>query len=1514
MALKIELFVRQLVDSRLMTAKEIDAFLKWLPPQRQPKDGQALARELVRAERLTKYQAQMVYQAKIKGLVLGEYVIREPLGEGGMGVVFKAYHRRMRRVVAVKLPSAETLKSREARHRFIHEVRAAAKLTHPNIVAAYDAREDNGISYLVMEYVDGQNLAQIVKELGRMPVIQAVQCILQSARGLQYAHAHGVIHRDIKPANLLVDSEGTVKILDMGLSRVEQVAGVNDPTCSEPLTRSGQLLGTCQYMAPEQGQDMRAVDQRSDIYALGCTLFHLLTGKPPFMRPTTIEVVLAHRNDPAPSLCKVRDDVPLALDEIFQKMVAKRPDDRYQSTEELIVDLEDIGRVPGDFSTDSRFSSFIREVTQNAEAHAHSSEQPDTLSLSHGRLRAIGGSGVWGKVSRKRAILSAAGVGVVVLLVGLGWWLASSSGRPASTPRTPLAAGPSPVAPKEIPSPFEGVRPIETPEQSMQRKSTAESASKPKSSDPTPVVTPKTDTPKANSPETQSPKTAAKPVSPPVSAPAPPAVEHHAQIPPAPVVGPAAPAAEMPKAKHAVPAEAIQKDLRRQLAEAYDLDRVRSSAEKLKLIKDLQDLAGKSKSEAEQYVLLHRAMDLASEAGDASLMLAIADRLAVDFDIQALAFKEEQLGRFAEEATDLSRVRSTIKASRELQEEAIRAERYDMAVSLATKAYRLGQKTFARDYRKETLDRKVELEKLQQRWQKIEESLAVIKQTPDDPTANLAVGRWYSVKRGDWDKGLPYLARSGDTHWQPLAKQEVQHLPTQPDDQVKLADGWWDLAQSLPPKDKPDVLVRSGAWYREALPNLASAIAKTKVEKRLAEIAKLDRPLPIIKFPMPEPPPAIAPFDQKKAKEHQALWAKYLGVPVEMTNSIGMKFVLIPPGEFDMGATPEEIAWAEEEAKKRPDGFSGFPYLSGPQHRTRLTRPFYLGVYKVTQAEYEHVMKVNPSSFAATPMDASLFQPPLTSREKEIRERNVKTVAGVDTHRYPVNMVSWNECVEYCRRLSALPEESAAGRSYQLPSEAQWEHACRAGTTSRWFFGDDPAKFEDYAWYRGSSAMHPVGQKNPNPWGVYDLYGLVREYCADAFLNYSPEPLVQVDPSIPEGHGPKKVTRGTSNQPPSVCRSSTRSMTLPDDHVEGVRVVCEIPAFKHSATGFASGVPTRVVGGRDAAVQRISNIDSAGNWRLPADAPPPAVAPFSADQAKALQERWASYLGKPVEITNSIGMKFVLIPPGEFDMGSTPEEVAVAVEKIKEEPVPLSRRCPSETPRHRVKISRPFYLGIYPVTQSEYEQVTGVNPNCFTSRQMEATLFRPSLGETQLQQRDRAAKKIGKQDTSRYPVETVNWDECAEFCRKLSAMSGERAARSVYHLPTEAQWEYACRAGTTTPWYHGDDPKLLREAAWFKDNWNGMPHPVGQKRPNAWSLYDMLGNIGQRCSDASTDDYYQKSPLVDPVGPASGEDCVIRGGSWERGAYCCRPAMRISAPRQSRSYADGFRAVLMITP
>jgi formylglycine-generating enzyme required for sulfatase activity len=607
----------------------------------------------------------------------------------------------------------------------------------------------------------------------------------------------------------------------------------------------------------------------------------------------------------------------------------------------------------------------------------------------------------------------------------------------------------------------------------------------------------------------------------------------------------------------------------------------------------------------------------------------------------------------------------------------------------------------------------------------------------------------------------------------------------------------------------------------------------------------------------PAPPLAIAPFDAQQARKHQEAWARYLGFPVEITNSIGMKLVLIPPGEFTMGSSPEEIAFEVEEGKKlklRQAELGEFRN-EGPRHRVRISRPFYLAECPVTQDEYEKVMGVNPSDFAAHPIDPSSFKPPLNKEAIQWRRDCIAKVAGRDTRRHPVEMVTWDEAAEFCRRLSQTPAEQAARRVFRLPTEAEWEYACRAGSTTRWYGANDEAELAQYAWFKdpGDVMTHPVGRKKPNAWGLFDMHGAVRQWCADWFGEDYFAQSPATDPGGPPA-GRNRVVRGGD----WLCfryyaRCAFRGSRGIDYRgaTDGLRVVCEIAPRMEAAEAIAP---------------------SPG-------APAPAIAPFDAAKAKEHQKAWGKHLGVPVEITNSIGMKLVLIPPGEFMMGSPKELIE---EELKRADIAQRYKelLPSEGPQHRVRITRPFYLGKYEVTQEEWEAVMGKGSN-------------PS-----------------QVNGPKNPVETVSWENCQIFLKKLSEKSGR--AEGSYHLPTEAQWEYACRAGSTGAWCFGDNEIELGDYAWCEKNSGQGVHSVGGKKANTWGLCDMYGNVWEWCADWYDKDYYSKSSRNDPVGSQGGSCRVIRGGTWRGPADECRSASRKGEVPGTTHDLIGFRVSLVL--
>jgi formylglycine-generating enzyme required for sulfatase activity len=540
-------------------------------------------------------------------------------------------------------------------------------------------------------------------------------------------------------------------------------------------------------------------------------------------------------------------------------------------------------------------------------------------------------------------------------------------------------------------------------------------------------------------------------------------------------------------------------------------------------------------------------------------------------------------------------------------------------------------------------------------------------------------------------------------------------------------------------------------------------------------------------------------------------------LPQTYTNSIGMEFVLIPSGSFMMGS----------DKAKDLDAFDG----ETPQHRVSISKPFYIGKYEVTQKQWRSVMGNNPSEFEG--------------------DNN------------PVERVSWDDVQVFIRKLN----QKAGINRYRLPTEAEWEYAARAGSQTKYSFGDDEAQLGRYAWYKLNSGYHsnPVGAKLPNPWGLYDMHGNVLEWVADwDNVNYyrdSPS----VDPAGPLS-GSFRVFRGGSwNYYAPFCRSADRSSYPPgDQHYNlGFRLALSIPPSNQKAD--TAGDATQPAA-KPSVKQKQPSTAAASK---PAPATPEPYPPYptyeiapSVPQPQPAKEESASpkAAALPKTYTNSIGMEFVLIPSGSFMMGSDKTQ----------DPDANS----DETPRHLVTISKSFYIGKYEVTQKQWRGVMGKNPSYYEG------------------------------DSN--PVESVSWDEVQIFIRKLNKKEGINR----YRLPTEAEWEYAARAGSKTRYSFGNNAVQLDHYAWYSKNSYNTTHPVGQKQPNAWGLYDVHGNVQEWVNDRYYENYYHSSPSSDPRGPALASCPIYRGGYWSDSARECRSAYRSSYPHHGGYAGIGFRLAL----
>ena len=536
------------------------------------------------------------------------------------------------------------------------------------------------------------------------------------------------------------------------------------------------------------------------------------------------------------------------------------------------------------------------------------------------------------------------------------------------------------------------------------------------------------------------------------------------------------------------------------------------------------------------------------------------------------------------------------------------------------------------------------------------------------------------------------------------------------------------------------------------------------------------------------------------------------------------------------------------------------------QHLVKITNPLYLGKHEVTQGQYERIMGNNPSGFKG------------------------------DADR-PVENVSWDDAVAFCKKLS-----QKEGKTYRLPTEAEWEYACRAGSSTKWSFGDSEGDLGKYAWFDGNSlrATHPAGQKKPNAWGLHDMHGNVFEWCADWFGGDYYANSQAEDPTGPPS-GASRVLRGGSwhNSDPDSCRCAYRLFRPPGlrYYSHGFRVartLAPVPSGPISSESLyvQPVAPQAIEAGKEVSVAvAVKDAERwAGKLRYTLGANAPAGAQIAPDtglftwtpaeeqvpgkcdiavtvegpDGQREQAGFTVTVTRPsltVDLGSGVTMEFVPISAGGFLMGS-----------------PKGEGQSSEHPQHHVRITKPFYLGKYEVTQRQYKRLMGDNPSSVVS------------------------------DVNR-PVDGVSWLDARAFCERLSEKEGK-----TYRLPTEAEWEYVCRAGSSTKWSFGDSGRDLGEYAWFGGKWGSTTHPVGKKRPNAWGLYDMHGNVWEWCADWYRPDYYAKSPAEDPAGPPSGVSRTLRGGSTLDSPEYLRCADRFLGAAEDRRAFCGFRVARTLSP
>lgn len=579
-------------------------------------------------------------------------------------------------------------------------------------------------------------------------------------------------------------------------------------------------------------------------------------------------------------------------------------------------------------------------------------------------------------------------------------------------------------------------------------------------------------------------------------------------------------------------------------------------------------------------------------------------------------------------------------------------------------------------------------------------------------------------------------------------------------------------------------------------------------------------------WPPDAPPLAVAPFDAAQAKQHQQAWADYLGVPAEMEIDLGggekLLLVLIPPGEYVMGTDRADELKAESRKSDAPDWRIKLLELEGVQHRVRITRPFWLSRHEFTIGQFRrftgetnYLTDAEKDDGGWTILDGMRVQNPELAWNK-----GVGYPQGDDS---PVVVVSWNDAMACCAWLS----KREVGMEFFLPTEAQWEYACRAGTTTLWHFGDNEADFPKYGWTTTDEIQkrtHPVGQLPPNVFGLHDMHGNAWEWCSDwATFEKEYYKVSPVDDPTGPAQGTYRIMRGGPYSDGAMgCRSGSRLIDLPDRN--------------HPDRGF------RVAAALSDAVLRAKFPAVAGLV--------PAIAPFDAAQAKEHQHAWAKYLGMPADYTNSIGMKLRLIPPGNNALG--PSGPAASAD--------------------------PLFLGTTEVTVEQFRRF--VEETKYQT-EGEANKLGGMLVQAGKKTERNAAHVWSHADFARspsHPVTLITWHDAHEFCAWLSRKEGR-----TYRLPTSAEWKWGERAGCDARFYFGASASALDGHAWLVGNSDMHTQPVGAKTGNPWGLADIYGNVWELCSDWQRDGKPVDS-ITAKAGPGNNDRIIFLGGGYSSAA------------------------------
>ena len=1039
---------------------------------------------------------------------IGNFELIERIGQGGMGAVFKARQISMDRIVALKILPPRLAKQPTFIERFLREAHACARLSHPNIVSGIDVGEDGGVYYFAMEYVEGSSAKRLIRE-GGLPEEQVLKIGRDIAGALAHAHRLGILHRDIKPDNILIDKDGTTKLCDLGLARLE-----SQTEDEKSLTQDGTALGTPHYISPEQARGLRDLDAKTDLYSLGAMLYHLLTGKPMFDGDTSVVIMTKHLTGKCSNPADSGVRVGKGLVTILAKLLVKDRADRYESAEMLAEDLDRVaqGGLPQHAALPFAKWPFSGSPP-GLQARKAGATGPATLS---DKSRASQREPRAETAARSTKWLVLLGAAVAIAAV-IAFSLSDNKPKPSET-----AAAPAPQTQAEratVPA-ASGVKPGMVVLSAEELKRLFDSAEDYEKNNPAHFTDAIAEFEKVhaaargtafegkakdaiadlNKRRDEAAESAAKKLSGEAGALAAQgkfdsaiAVWRKAAQAQAELLGPRS-AKEITglrgqaEAKLQAPLDDAEKcltekrwaDGEKALNAAGDVEysdwdlRIKNLRAKLSASK--QAVADSAKNEAlakaenafAQYVGkfvdatlkgdVKAARKATSDAKADSSLRDLAAKVQDMSDVSSAMEKAEAAKLAALEALKDGKEHSFETTKGTLKGKVLRVTAGEITVELREGAVAAAMPVRIADLKE------AERKRLAGDFK------------PETATEHLALGI-RALAAGDSAVATVELAAAKD-------HSLVQFYQTRLDETLLGA---------------VEAAAKS-AW--EALERAAGTgkIPDQKAKELADKVAAFEREHGKTKF-------AVSIADKLAALQDR-LFGQAQQLSLELGGGVKLELVLVSPGKFMMGSPAAKANRAGNDT----------------QHQVTLTQPFYIGKYPVTQEQFELLMEKNPS-----------------------------TTKGAKN---PVEFISWNDAQDFCTKASKKID-----RTVKLPTEAEWEYACRAGSTTTYYFGDNEAALAEYCWFKDNSddkpgekktfagkMTHPVGGKKPNAWGLYDMHGSICQWCQDWFEKYAEQAVV--DPQGPE-QGKAHVLRGGScNLPAGECQSAFR-IGYPPERVSG---------------------------------------------------------------------------------------------------------------------------------------------------------------------------------------------------------------------------------------------------------------------------------------------------------------------------------------------------------------------------